>query len=228
MSGLKALSLTADGSTPAQRAGGLSQECVADVRRALEAGERNVDVARRLGIGTATISRIRTGVHGGRGLTVQDRFDSHYTPEPMSGCWLWTGFYRPTGYGQFIAKNIAPTPRNAHRFSYALHVGPIPDGTYVLHRCDNRACVNPAHLFLGSHQDNVTDMMRKGRNRPGGMDGEFDGERNPAAKLTRAQVDHIRVILSTGVVSRKRIANAFGVSRVTIGDIAAGKTWSAT
>lgn len=87
-----------------------------------------------------------------------------------SGCWEWTGFHKPlrgmphlkVGYG---AMSYRGTPWPAHRLSYHLLVGPIPDGLIVLHKCDNPPCVNPDHLQLGTHQDNSLDASRKGRSR---------------------------------------------------------------
>jgi hypothetical protein len=73
------------------------------------------------------------------------------------GCWEWMGFIRPSGYGQVHQNKLA------HRVSWELHNGPIPNGVLVLHKCDNKSCVNPDHLFLGSHRDNTQDMMSKGR-----------------------------------------------------------------
>jgi hypothetical protein len=77
-------------------------------------------------------------------------------------CWLWLGHLQR--YGRFKPQGIRNSPQVlAHRYSYELHFGPIPIGMNVLHKCDNPACVNPDHLFLGTQKDNVIDMMNKGR-----------------------------------------------------------------
>lgn len=95
--------------------------------------------------------------------TPRERFEASYLPDPTTGCWLWIGSLTTTGYGawryldqQFIASRV----------SYEWHVGSIPDGMCVLHRCDVRACVNPAHLFLGTKRDNNRDRYAKGRFMP--------------------------------------------------------------
>jgi len=86
------------------------------------------------------------------------------------GCWNWTASKRHKGYGAFCYYRDDGTlvQGRAHRYSWEIHNGDIPDGMFVLHSCDNPACVNPDHLFLGTNQDNVDDMMRKGRNVSGG------------------------------------------------------------
>lgn len=89
-----------------------------------------------------------------------ERFWSKTTPEPNSGCWLWTASLGSTGYGQI---SIDGRHRKAHRVSWELHNGEIPDGMCVLHRCDVPSCVNPEHLWLGDQPANLKDMWAKGR-----------------------------------------------------------------
>lgn len=85
------------------------------------------------------------------------------------GCWEWRGSFFRSGYGQFTLRNPEGGRKNwsAPRFSWTRTNGPIPPGLSVLHRCDNRKCVRPDHLFLGTHQDNMADMKAKGRARSG-------------------------------------------------------------
>lgn len=91
-------------------------------------------------------------------LTKQ-RFMSRVSPEALTGCWLWTGAMQH-GYGKIrvVMKDV-----RAHRASWEIHNGPIPDGMCVLHKCDTPLCVNPAHLFLGTQQENIADKQSKGR-----------------------------------------------------------------
>jgi hypothetical protein len=93
-------------------------------------------------------------------MTLKDRFEDKVSIEPNSGCWLWTGSLNDTGYGQLW---VGSKSTRAHRLSYELHVGPIPEGMHVCHHCDNPPCCNPNHLFVGSHTDNMADKIKKGR-----------------------------------------------------------------
>lgn len=105
---------------------------------------------------------MKTGRPIGSGRPLMDRFLQHVSPEPNSGCHLWTAAVTGKGYGKITDKSADL----AHRVAYILFVGPIPDGLCVLHKCDMPSCVNPDHLFLGTRADNLADMDRKGRRRP--------------------------------------------------------------
>lgn len=149
-------------------------------------------------------------------MNIMDRFMANVLPEPNSGCWLWDGTLSNSGYGLL---KLPSDRRNylAHRVSWELHKEPIPAGLFVLHCCDNRACVNPDHLFLGTKRDNTADMMRKGRNvfRP------LSGEANGNAKIDEETVRAIRKS-PLGVV---RASRAFGISPSQIHAIRKGKSW---
>ncbi len=145
---------------------------------------------------------------------VLQRLAQRVVPEPNSGCWLWDGLTTHNGYGRI---GVNGRDQRAHRVSYELHCGPIPEGAVGCHRCDIPACVNPAHLFLGTVKDNVFDRSQKGR-------GKF-GEQHGRAKLDDAQVRDIWRLLTAGRVLHAEIARRYGVSRGRISDIAAGKTW---
>jgi hypothetical protein len=93
-------------------------------------------------------------------MPLKERIECKSIPEPNNGCWLWTSFYDPQGYGRIQYRGECC---KAPRLSYEAFKGPIPKGLHVLHTCDVRACVNPEHLWLGTNQDNINDKMRKGR-----------------------------------------------------------------
>jgi hypothetical protein len=144
------------------------------------------------------------------------------TPEPNSGCWLWDGCPDEYGYGRVRERGKL---YRAHRKSWEVNVGLIPDGKCVLHRCDVTLCVNPAHLFLGSHIENMADMSAKKRARPRGLplgSPGMRGETHKCHKLTEKDVLEIRKL--TG--SMTRIARVYGVSLSTISNIKLRKKWA--
>jgi len=146
------------------------------------------------------------------------RFEAQFTPEPMSGCWLWTGTVMRKGYGTINAGGRGRVLK-AHRASWILARGTIPDGLHVLHRCDNRACVNPNHLFLGTNIDNIADRDRKGRCRSAAP----FGARNGAARLTAEMVSAIVARYRAGGVSQAMVAKEFGVAQGHVSNIVNGK-----
>lgn len=152
----------------------------------------------------------------------------HIKINPKTGCWEWQGACSSGGYGS-IARHRKTM--KTHRLSYELYKGPIPEGLYVLHTCDNPKCCNPEHLYAGTQLENMTDMDRKGRRNPPKGDrnamksNPFKGERNGNSKLKGADVLKIRRLLNEGK-SKSEIARMFGVSRIPIIGIASGKNWS--
>lgn len=131
------------------------------------------------------------------------------------GCWGWLGHHDRAGYGRL---QIGNRSKHAHRVSWELHNGPIPAGSWVLHRCDNPPCCNPAHLFLGDQAANVADMVSKGRNRA------LMGELHPNAKLTEGDVREIRRAHESGATNYK-LAEMYGCSRRNISLIVRGLAW---
>jgi hypothetical protein len=99
--------------------------------------------------------------------------------------------------------------------------GPIPEGLVICHRCDNPSCVNPAHLFLGTHADNVADKMRKGRHRTN----PHKGEDHRSAKLTQEQVLEVRRRFAVGGISKAALGREYGVTQTTIDHIILRATW---
>lgn len=145
------------------------------------------------------------------------RFMANVSPEPNTGCWIWDGNYHTrTGYGQIAsggASGIVGKTLKAHRASFEMFKGPIGAGLSVCHSCDNRWCVNPDHLFLGTTAQNLDDMRRKDRH--------TRGERTPWSKLTAEQVKSI--LNETG--SSSSVSKKYGVSPALISRIRKGLIW---
>jgi len=124
-----------------------------------------------------------------RGQSLQARFEAKIYREPATGCWLWTGANRgKLKYGIIRSTRTKSNPKGrylaAHRVAWELYRGPIPDGILICHTCDVHQCVNPSHLFLGTHLDNARDAIAKGR--------------RPSIKLTKSQVEDIKQQLVNG------------------------------
>jgi hypothetical protein len=138
-----------------------------------------------------------------------------------SGCWIWTGGLNKAGYGTV---KIFNKPKLAHRVSYEIHVGNLPVKILVCHKCDNPPCVNPDHLFLGTHRDNAFDSMKKGRF----SINKRRGSKSHLSRLTESQVIQIRNRYVKG--SRKNgsagIAKDFNVQPNTISKIVTRRTWN--
>lgn len=156
---------------------------------------------------TMGMRTITAGTPVKRTARPEDRFWSRVESNDADSCWLWTGSVRGNNkYGVF---EIAGKPIQAHRFSWELHHGLIPVGQCVLHRCDTPRCVNPSHLFLGTHQQNMADMAAKGR-APKNC-----GEKCGTSKLTDAQVLDIRTRRAAGE-KQSSIAESYGLTQQAI------------
>lgn len=132
------------------------------------------------------------------------------------GCWEWTAYRDPNGYGR-MGGSEPRTVILAHRASWEIHFGPIPDNLDVLHTCDNPPCSRPDHLFLGTALDNMRDASTKNRT--------TKGERANAAKLTAGQVLAIRARYAAGGISHQALADAYGVARESVSDLIRRETW---
>jgi HNH endonuclease len=182
-------------------------------------------VCPRVECGCGALSRVDVSTSSGSQTVMSRgcdhcRFHKYVAIMTTTDCWLWTGaFYsqahRPT-YGQawFRGKRMG-----AHRMSYLLHVGPVDDGLEVMHSCDIKACVNPAHLRLGTHQENIREAFAK---KP---PGRLAGENSPRARLTWAQVRAIRAASAEGR-SYADLSRQYGVTAVQIRNIVLRLRWT--
>lgn len=162
-------------------------------------------------------------------LTPEQRFWSKVNRGGPDECWEWRAARDKNGYGFF---KLYPLMLKAHRVSWEYRHGPIPKGLFVLHRCDNPPCVNPAHLFLGTARDNSRDMFSKGRGITGDQSWTRQrpesvpyGQRVGTAKLRDVDIPIVRGLLSSGI-SQTEIGRRFGVSQRAISFIKRGVRWN--
>jgi hypothetical protein len=145
-----------------------------------------------------------------------------------NGCWMWTGWKFKDGYGGF---NVRRRTVRAHRWAYKYFVGPIPEGMCVCHKCDNPACVNPDHLWIGTNIDNMRDEREKGRTPNGDRNGKrtcpekiIKGIKVGVPKITEMDVKEIRAMCGEGYCY-KEIAKKFGISPGSISKIKFRVNW---
>ncbi len=198
-------------------------------RQCLRCGKDFFPIVRQIkkGLGTYCSRACSATVKNGKPppvLTLEQRFWRHVTkdgPVPihrpeLGPCWLWTGSIVGDNGGKWPYGKLGPAKSSfgkvilAHRLSHELHIGPIPAGLQVLHKCDFPRCVNPAHLFAGTPNDNTHDMMEKNR--------------HPGIKLSRAKVDDARRRRTAGETLTS-LAKELGVKQQTLRNAIVGRTW---
>lgn len=141
---------------------------------------------------------------------------------PFSGCWIFTGATNEAGYGIVGTGGRGQPNDRAHRITYRHYCGPIPDGMFVCHSCDTPSCCNPDHLFLGTNQDNVDDMVRKGRNSKPPRNLHIVGSVHVNSRFTDDEVAFVRTCHTLYGVSIYRLAKEFGVAQSTMNRVVSG------
>jgi hypothetical protein len=146
-------------------------------------------------------------------MTLRERLEKNIDRSSPNGCWIWTGGHHERGYGAISVNNRS---RSTHRLMFDIYNGPIAEGLFVCHHCDNPSCCNPSHLFAGTHTDNMQDAVSKGR-RPKGSD----------INTSRLSQDDVRDIIGFIAIgcNDAYIAERFEVSRMSIYCIRNGRSW---
>lgn len=176
-------------------------------KRRLFCSRRCAGYAKRTSTGNYRVRLRRTPP---RGLSLAERLDWSSIPEPMSGCFLWLDHVSGNGYAKFRRQGNWYA---AHRAAWEVAKGPIPEGLFVCHKCDVPSCVNPNHLFLGTHDDNMADRDAKGRH--------GHGPSHWAAEITLEQA--VAIYLTIG--EQRAIGRQFGVSQTIVWQIKSDRHW---
>ena len=158
------------------------------------------------------------GISKTRDLDSQKRDIIHRILENISinenGCWEWNKSKSKSGYAKIWYRG---STMRGNRVSYLAFIGDIPEGILVCHHCDNRSCINPDHLFLGTHKDNCHDSIQKCRH--------AHGEKSSKSKLKSEHITEIRKLYSSGI-SQEKISKKYNVNQSCISSIILKKTWN--
>lgn len=149
---------------------------------------------------------------------IKDRFWRKVSIKNPRECWEWLAAKNNCGYGTF--KLTKGKSWLSHRVAYLLEFGEIPKSKYVLHSCDNPACVNPKHLYIGTQFENMRDKSLRGR------DYDRNGERNSNAKLTEILVDRLRAEYEKRETTQETLSRKFNISPAQVHNIVARKSWT--
>lgn len=141
-------------------------------------------------------------------------------------CWDWTGLKSPGKYGGYGIFAIKPHNVRAHRWAWESIYGPIPEGRFICHTCDNPSCVRPSHLFLGTPRMNSLDMARKGRCGPQRYPERYAGELNGRAKITKDEALEIRREYKNSNVEQEELARKYGISKSQVSKITLNNAWA--